>query len=117
MSVGCLDQVEELPASQQVVGFDLGLKQFLIPSSGEPVENPRYFRKTEKRLAKAQRRLSRMKKGSKNYIKQRIKVAKLHERISNQRKDFPSQAVDQADKRKPNYLPGRFASEEHGQEP
>jgi putative transposase len=56
--------------------------------NGAPVENPRYFRKTEKQLARAQRRLSRMKKGSKNYIKQKIKVAKLHEKISDQRQDF-----------------------------
>ena len=88
VSVTCLDQVEDLPEVSRSVGFDLGLKQFLIPSEGEPVENPGCFRKTEKRLARAQRRLSRMKRGSKNYIKQRVKVAKLHERISNQRKDF-----------------------------
>ena len=88
VSVCCLAEVIELPEAGQLIGCDLGLKQFLIPSNGEPVENPRYFRKTEKQLARAQRRLSRMKKGSKNYIKQKIKVAKHHERISNQRKDF-----------------------------
>jgi putative transposase len=88
VSVTCLDQVEALPEVGQFIGFDLGLKQFLIPSSGETVENPRYFRKTGKQLARAQRRLSRMKKGSKNYVKQKVKVAKLHEKVSNQRKDF-----------------------------
>ena len=88
VSVTCLDQVEDLQEVGRYIGFDLGLKQFLIPSKGEPVENPRYFRKTEQLLARAQRRLSRMKKGSKNYIKQKVKVAKLHERISSQRKDF-----------------------------
>ncbi len=88
VSVTCLDQVEVLPEVSRQIGFVLGLKQFLIPSIGEPVESPRCFRKTEKLLARAQRRLSRMKKGSKNYVKQRLKIAKLHERISNQRKDF-----------------------------
>jgi putative transposase len=88
VSVCCVDQVEILPEIDKCVGVDMGLKQFLILSSGEPIENPRYFRKTERQLAQAQRRLSRMKKGSKNYIKQRLKVAKLHERIANQRKDF-----------------------------
>jgi putative transposase len=88
VAVACLDQVAALPEVGRLIGFDLGLKQFLIPSSGEPVENPQYFRKTEKLLARAQRRLSRMKKGSKNYLKQKVKVAKLHEKVSNQRQDF-----------------------------
>lgn len=66
----------------------MGLKQFMIPSEGDPVENPQYFRKPERQLAKAQRKLSHMKKGSKNYIKQKVKVARLHEKVSNQRKDF-----------------------------
>jgi putative transposase len=88
VSVLCNTEVQELPEVSAVVGGDMGLKQFLIPSHGEAVENPRYFRKTEKQLARAQRRLSRMKKGSKNYIKQKIKVAKLHEKVTNQRKDF-----------------------------
>lgn len=88
VSVLYVTEVEELPEIRNIIGCDMGLKQFLIPSRGVPVENPRYFRRTEKQLARAQRRLSRMKKGSKNYIKQKVKVAKLYERISNQRKDF-----------------------------
>lgn len=87
-SVLCLTEVAELPVSANDIGCDLGLTQFLIPSQGEPIENPRYYRKTEKQLAYAQHKLSRKKKGSKNYGKQKIKVAKLHERIANQRKDF-----------------------------
>jgi putative transposase len=88
VSVLCLTEVEELQEVDSAVGCDMGLKQFMIPSKGEPVENPRYFRNTEKQLARAQHRLSRMKRGSKNYLKQKVKVARLHERISNQRKDF-----------------------------
>ncbi len=88
VAVTCLDQVEDLPEVTRYLGFDLGLKQFLIPSNGEPVENPQFFRKTAKLLVRAQRRFSRMKKGSKNYLKQKVKVAKLHEHISNQRRDF-----------------------------
>ena len=65
VSVLCNTEVQELPEVSAVVGGDMGLKQFLIPSHGEPIENPRYFRKAEKQLARAQRRLSRMKKGSK----------------------------------------------------
>ncbi|PSF36177.1 transposase [Aphanothece hegewaldii CCALA 016] len=74
-----------------ITGIDLGLKEFLTESNGNTVENPRYFRKSEKRLKKAQRRLSkRFKKGQKqseNYHKQRRKVAKLHLKVSRQRKD------------------------------
>ena len=88
VSVLCLTEVEELREVGSAIGCDMGLKQFMIPSKGEPVENPHYFRKTEKQLARTQQRLSRMKKGSKNYLKQKVRVARLHERISNQRKDF-----------------------------
>ncbi|MFB2937045.1 RNA-guided endonuclease InsQ/TnpB family protein, partial [Aerosakkonemataceae cyanobacterium BLCC-F154] len=74
-----------------VVGIDLGLKEFYTDSNGNTVENPRFFRKTERRLKKAQRRLSkRHKRGQKqsaNYHKQREKVAKLHLKVSRQRKD------------------------------
>ncbi|MBD2183485.1 transposase [Planktothrix sp. FACHB-1355] len=74
-----------------VVGIDLGLKEFYTDSSGKTVENPRFFRQTENRLRKAQRRLSkRYKNGQKqsaNYHKQRRKVAKLHLKVSRQRKD------------------------------
>jgi putative transposase len=74
-----------------VVGIDLGLKEFYTDSNGNTVENPRFFRKTERRLKKAQRRLSkRHKRGQKqsaNYHKQRKKVAKLHLKVSRQRKD------------------------------
>jgi putative transposase len=88
VAVTCLDQVEDHPEINRYLGFDLGLKQFLIPSSGAPVENPQFFRKTARLLARAQRRFSRMKKGSKNYLKQKVKVARLHEHIYNQRQDF-----------------------------
>ena len=69
-------------------GFDLGLKDFAIFDSGEVIENPRYFRKTQEKLAKEQRKLSHCTKGSKNYKKQKLKVALVHEKIKNQRKDF-----------------------------
>lgn len=69
-------------------GFDLGLKDFAIFDTGEVEENPKYFRKSEKKLAKEQRKLSRMIKGSKNYNKKKLKIAKIHEKVRNQRKDF-----------------------------
>ena len=69
-------------------GFDLGLKDFAIFDSGEVIENPKYYRKTEYRIKKTQRILDKCEKFSKNYKKVQIKLAKLHEKIKNQRKDF-----------------------------
>lgn len=81
-------EIKELPKNEFAIGIDLGLTDFAITSDGVKYSNPRYLRKSLNKLAKEQRKLSRKKKGSKNRNKQRIKVAKLHEHISNQRKDF-----------------------------
>ncbi|ASF39840.1 transposase [Halobacillus halophilus] len=81
-------KVERLPKTNSSVGIDLGLKDFAVLSNGTTYENPRYLRKTEKKLAKAQRIISRREKGSSNWHKQRIKVARLHEKITNSRKDY-----------------------------
>lgn len=64
------------------------MKDFVIFDSGEVIENPKYYRKTEYRIKKTQRVLSKCKKFSKNYKKVNLKLAKLHEKIKNQRKDF-----------------------------
>ena len=82
------ENIKQLPKSNNKVGIDLGIKDFAITSDGEVFENPKWLRKSEKRLTKLQRDLSRKKKGSKNRNKARLKVAKLHEKIANQRKDF-----------------------------
>ena len=82
------DEKEKLPIGNNEIGIDLGIKEFCITSDGEMVENPKYLRKSEQRLRKLQKDLSRCKKGSKNRGKCRIKVAKQHEKIANQRKDF-----------------------------
>ena len=78
----------KLPKSNKKIGVDVGLKEFAICSNGYRVSNPKYLRKAEKRLAKLQKDLSRKQKGSNNRNKARLKVAKLHEKITNQRKDF-----------------------------
>ena len=70
------------------VGIDLGLKDFAILSTGEVFQNPKFFRTLEEKLAKAQRILSRRVKGSANWQKQRMKVARIHERITNARVDY-----------------------------
>ena len=87
VSVDCEEQ-KKLPQSENKIGIDLGIKEFAITSDGEMIPNPRYLRKSEKRLRKLQKDLSRCQKGSKNREKCRIKVAKQYEKITNQRKDF-----------------------------
>ena len=81
-------EIKELPKNDFAIGIDLGLTDFAITSDGVKYSNPRYLRKSLNKLAKEQRKLSRRKKGGKNRNKQRIKVAKLYEKIANQRKDF-----------------------------
>ena len=71
-----------------VIGLDVGLKVFYADSNGNTVINPRYFKKSEKKLAREQRRFSKKEIGSHNREKQRIIVARVHEKIANQRKDF-----------------------------
>lgn len=70
------------------IGIDLGLKSFLVTSDGEAVQSPKFLRKSEEKLKFFQRRLSRKVKGSANRDKARHKVALIHEKIANQRKDF-----------------------------
>lgn len=82
------EENEKLPKTENAIGIDLGIKEFVITSDREMIENPKYLRKSEKKLRKFQKDLSRCKKGSNNREKCRIKVAKLHVKISNQRKDF-----------------------------
>ncbi len=78
----------QLPKTDKKVGIDVGLKEFAITSDGEFFGNPKWLRKSEKRLKKLQKNLSRKQKGSNNRKKARLKVANLHEKIVNQRKDF-----------------------------
>ena len=76
------------PRLDTKIGIDLGIKEFAITSDGEMFSNPKNLKKSEKRLTKLQRDLSRKKKGSNNRNKARLKVAKMHEKISKQRKDY-----------------------------
>lgn len=79
---------EEYETTGSLIGIDLGIKDFAITSDGEKLENPKFLRKSEKRLKMLQRRLSKKKKGSKNYEEARIQLARQHEKITNQRYDF-----------------------------
>ena len=80
--------VEPLKESDNTIGLDLGLKSLIVDSNGKKYKNHKYLTKIENKLAKEQRKLSKMVKGSHNRDKQRIKVAKLHKHIQNQRNDY-----------------------------
>lgn len=80
--------VQPMPKTNSEVGMDVGLKDFAILSNGEVFENPRFLRNIEQKLKRAQRILSRRVKGSANWNKQRMKVARIHERIANARTDY-----------------------------
>ncbi|HEU5374716.1 MAG TPA: RNA-guided endonuclease TnpB family protein [Ktedonobacteraceae bacterium] len=82
------DEIEPLEPCERSVGADLGLKNFVILSTGETVGNPTFLTKEEKKLAKAQRQHTKKHKGSKNRAKAWKKVARIHARIADRRRDF-----------------------------
>lgn len=98
ISILCECEVKEISKTNSTIGIDLGLTDFLIMSNGTKISNPHFEKKLKSKLAREQRKLSRRalsakKQGRKlsecsNYQKQRIKVAKIHEKIMNQRLDF-----------------------------
>ena len=88
VSFSCEVEAALLPVIQEAIGIDVGLKQFATLSTGQEIANPRFFKKGEKALAKAQAKLSKLEKGTSKRRKQGKVVAKIHEKISNQRKDF-----------------------------
>jgi len=89
VSFSCAEvPIRPLAPTGRETGIDVGLKVFLVTAEGEIIENPRHYRRAEKRLAKAQKRLSRRKKGSKRREKARRLVAKHHQKVKRQRRDF-----------------------------
>ena len=88
ISMLCDDAVASLPEAAGQIGIDLGLTHFAILSTGEKIAAPNVFRKNEKKLAKLQRRLAKKQKGSKNRAKAKLKVASIHAKIADARKDF-----------------------------
>lgn len=98
VSLLCKEEVNELPNTNSAIGIDLGITDFAILSDGQKIDNNKFTSKMEKKLKREQRKLSRRallakKKGiplseAKNYQKQKRKVARLHEKVMNQRTDF-----------------------------
>lgn len=88
-----VENQDQIPEKKPVietttVGIDLGIKTLAVLSDGTEIPNPRWFRKAQKNLKRQQRSLARKKKGSKRRDKQRLVVAKVHEKIKNQRNDY-----------------------------
>ena len=81
-------EIKELPKTNKSIGLDLGVKDLVITSNGLKYKNHKYLAKSEKKLAREQRRLSHMVKGSSNRNKQRIKIARIYKHINNQRNDY-----------------------------
>src|SRR5699024_8283661 len=98
VSILCEEEIQALPITDSVVGIDLGITDFAILSNGQKIDNHQFTFKMEKKLKREQRKLSRRamnakKRGinlqdAKNYQKQKRKVARLHEKVANQRIDF-----------------------------
>ena len=82
------ENIETKSKANKSVGIDLGIKSYIVDSDSNKINNPKYLSKSLVRLEVEQRKLSHMKKDSKNRDKQRIKVARLHHHIRNQRNDF-----------------------------
>ena len=88
VSFSCEVNVEPRAPEQEAIGIDVGLTHFATFSDGQKIANPRFFKQGEKKLAKAQQKLAKLKKGTPERRKQGKVVAKVHEKISNQRKNF-----------------------------
>jgi putative transposase len=80
--------IKHLPVTNKMVGLDLGIKSMVITSDGHSHGNLKFFAKDERKLAKAQRRHAKKQKGSKNRGKARLKVARIHKRIADRRRDY-----------------------------
>ena len=82
------EETKPMEPTDGMIGLDLGIKELIVDSNGKKYKNHKYLTKSQTQLAKEQRKLSKMVKGSNNRNKQRIKVAKLHKHIQNQRNDY-----------------------------
>lgn len=89
ISLTCTDsEIEYLESTGSVIGLDLGLKDFAITSNGEKFENPKWFQKSQSKLRRSKRKMSRRQLHSKNWEKARIQSAKVEEKNVNRRKDY-----------------------------
>ena len=87
-SICCDYNLEEFEHTGEVIGIDIGIKDLMILSNGTKIDNPKFLKKSERKLKHSQRVFSKKKKGSKNREKARKRLAIAHEKLSNQRKDY-----------------------------
>lgn len=87
-SFSCELEAKLLPSNEKSIGIDLGIENFVTFSDGQMIENPRFFKTDEKKLAKAQRKLAKCTKGTPERKKQKKAVSRVHEKIRNKRTDF-----------------------------
>jgi putative transposase len=80
--------LKEVKENNNLVAFDLGIKTLLTSSNGEIIENPKWIRENEKKLKRKQKQLSKKQKGSKNRNKERLKLARIYEKINNKKNNF-----------------------------
>jgi len=96
LSDDCITKPDKMEFNDtSTVGVDLGIKDFAILSNGKRIKNPKHLRDSIKRLKTLQRRVSRKPKGSRNRKKAVLKLAKLHEKVTNQRNDFQHKITNQ----------------------
>ena len=88
VSILVKEEVQKLPIASKTIGVDVGIADLAVCSDGRRFNNPRMTKKYAKKLAKAQRQLAKKKKGSNNFNKQKLVVAKIHEKIASSRQDF-----------------------------
>jgi len=93
VTIACECECEPLPPSDQAVGIDVGLHHFAALSNGDFIDNPRFFRRDEKAIAKAQRKQAKTDKGSQKRRKANKVIGRIHERIRNRRHDFVHQTA------------------------
>jgi len=104
-SVQCEVEIPDKPETlPQVLGIDMGIKTLATCSDGQNFENNKYLRKSEKKLAHAQRNLSRKKKDSQNFKKSKLRVQKIHLHVANQRKDSIHKMTSTLVRTKPQYF-------------
>ena len=115
--ISCADvSAQPLPVTGRETGIDVGLKVFLITAGGEAVENPRHYRRGEKKLAKAQRRVSKRKQGSKRRGKAVGWLGKAHQTVKRQRADFHHKTALHLLAPVRHRVPRRFAGRQYGAE-
>jgi len=88
ISLACEVDIQPLPTNTNTVGLDMGIKSFVVTSGGEILDNPKYLYQYQKRLNRAQRSVSRKKKGGSNRKKAVRKLPRIHLKVSNTRRDF-----------------------------